>query len=923
MKKLLSLLLLLGLLLSLCPAALAEGETDEPAAEGLIPISTRAELEAIAKEPLGSYYLTADIDLSGGEWTPVSEFGGTLDGRGHTIRGLTIECDPEKTDGSGFGLFSALAGQSDGITVLKTAVVENLTLSEVSITGCFSGPVGALCGRASLARVENCRVTGSIDLTTDEGGPSVGGLIGDSGAVELIDCVNEATVFTDFFGSDYQYSRRSCAGGLVGEGDGTFTRCRNVGAVTGVTAGGILGNGWGGAHFRYCVNAGAVSARSGLPETYSYYATPFAGGIAGYADGDILNCANYGQIVSVLSANQGSGSGELGAGGIVGRYTALREVGIARCANSGTVQAASAAPKKMALAGGIAAWCGIDDFHGESKSRAIEDCLNAGKVQAAAKSAVSMSACAGGIVGYAFVNGAHTLELLRCCDLEASLAATLDPGEGVYYQSSHAYAGGICGRRVGNYPEEVPVRNSFVLTDAITALAVGFSGVNDNSVSQESCEIGGGEGTANVVWKDCGATTADAQMRVDAGSFPAKELYTERGWNLDTVWTMQNSGRPTLRWLTQEADEWRTEWEAAPRTAAYAGYTVRLDGDLFSGSSLLYNKDLAMLSGALSGAAEGAELDGKEITALYRELGFPERSILLGNYGPDDYMYRFSFAHKRILVNGQSENLLVITLCGTQTFLETIGDAFTLANSRFLDQTAYDLIYAFEDVVTEALNEYFLNELRDELDGRRLKILVTGHSLGGAGANLVAAYLTDKYRGEWWGTYLRGPQDIFAYTFGAIDAIRTESPVEAGFENIHNIYNYYDTFGPNAERTLGWFLNAAGHNKYGKFGHIDEFRYSYAPDHNDSMKDHYNHRIVNYIEAVSADRVNPCRVTLPELRGDVDGDGVIALADARAIFSIAAAQLSGPAELAASDLNGDGKVNNKDAILCFRRATGK
>ena len=32
MKKLLSLLLLLGLLLSLCPAALAECETDEPAA---------------------------------------------------------------------------------------------------------------------------------------------------------------------------------------------------------------------------------------------------------------------------------------------------------------------------------------------------------------------------------------------------------------------------------------------------------------------------------------------------------------------------------------------------------------------------------------------------------------------------------------------------------------------------------------------------------------------------------------------------------------------------------------------------------------------------------------------------------------------------------------------------------------------------
>ena len=918
MKKLMSLLLLAALLLSLCPAALAaEGNVlPDPAllGPGAKPISTRAELEAIAEDPAGDYYLAADIDLGGAEWTPIGGFSGTLDGCGHTIRGLTIECDPEKTDGSGFGLFSVLAGESNGLTVLKTAVVEDLTLSEVSITGCFSGPVGALCGKASYARIENCRVTGSIDLTTDEGGPSVGGLIGDSGAVELIDCVNEATVYTDFFGTDYWYSRRSHVGGLVGEGNGTFTRCRNYGAVTGVTAGGIVGDGWGGANFHYCVNEGEISARSGLPETYSYYATPYAGGIAGDADGDILDCANYGQVLSVLSANQGRSSGELGAGGIVGNYSASREVGIARCANFGTVQAASAAENKMALAGGIAAWCGIDDFHGESKSRAIEDCLNAGKVQAAAKSAVSMSACAGGIVGYAFVNGAHTLELLRCCDLGTILAVTLDPGEGVSYQSSHAYAGGICGRRVGNYPDEVPVRSCFVLTDAITALAVGFSGENGNSVSQESCEIGGGEGTANVVWKGCGATTADAQMRVDAGSFPAKELYTERGWDFDTVWTMQNSGRPTLRWLTQEADEWRTEWEAAPRTATYAGYPIRLDGEMFRGSSFAYNKDLAMLSVALSGEAEGAKLDGAEITALYRELGFPAQSILLGNYGPDDYMYRFSFAHKRILVNGQSENLLVITLCGTQTFLETIGDAFTLANSRFLDQTAYDLIYAFEDVVTEALDEYFHQELWDELDGRRLKILVTGHSLGGAGANLVAAWLTDRLYGDWWGTYLRGPQDIYAYTFGAIDAIRTEAPVEAGYENIHNIYNYYDTFGPNAERTLGWFLNAAGHNKYGKFGHIDEFRYSYAPNHDDSMMDHYNHRITNYAEAVYRDRVSPC------LRpGDLNGDGWINAADARLHFGLLTGgqtTLNGES----LDMNGDGKVDNRDAMLLYRRA---
>ena len=57
-------------------------------------ISDVARLKAIAKDLNGSYDLTQNITLSDDEWTPIGTsdrpFTGTLDGGGHTIKGLTV-----------------------------------------------------------------------------------------------------------------------------------------------------------------------------------------------------------------------------------------------------------------------------------------------------------------------------------------------------------------------------------------------------------------------------------------------------------------------------------------------------------------------------------------------------------------------------------------------------------------------------------------------------------------------------------------------------------------------------------------------------------------------------------------------------------------------------------------------------------------
>ena len=57
-------------------------------------ISDEAGLKAIANDLNGSYVLKNDITLSDAEWTPIGTsdhpFTGTLDGGGHTIKGLTV-----------------------------------------------------------------------------------------------------------------------------------------------------------------------------------------------------------------------------------------------------------------------------------------------------------------------------------------------------------------------------------------------------------------------------------------------------------------------------------------------------------------------------------------------------------------------------------------------------------------------------------------------------------------------------------------------------------------------------------------------------------------------------------------------------------------------------------------------------------------
>ena len=241
-KRLLALLLVLTMVFSLMPAALAADTVDvaalpEYAADADIStgtaykISTEESLRAFAAavkadDGNGTYahagvtlYLAGDIALTG-TWTPVGStatyvgdfFAGTFDGCGHTISGLNVQGSKVNQ-----GLFAAI----------NKATIRNLNVSGTVSCG-TKNYVGGIVGKVQAGTIENCSFSGSV--TGGYTGGIAGGL--NSNNVTIIGCVNAADV------------TGTTAGGILGYWKTTaaIQNCYNTGSVTGsAKAGGIVG----------------------------------------------------------------------------------------------------------------------------------------------------------------------------------------------------------------------------------------------------------------------------------------------------------------------------------------------------------------------------------------------------------------------------------------------------------------------------------------------------------------------------------------------------------------------------------------------------------------------------------------------------------------------------------------------------------
>ena len=253
---------------------LQEAET----ASDVIEIDTAEKLAAINNDLSGRYALTADIDLAGVEWTPIgafvpgggeegevpdltAAFTGTFDGRGHTIRNLTVN----RPEAWAVGLFGCIADTEIGNFTLENAAADGMmmtadvvgyayrsTVSDVKlvkgrVTAHYAemgaeGMYGGIAGAGLGSLITGCDAQADIVIPD---GTANAGLVG--GGLEMTSVVNCTATGSVTAGS-------SCygIGGISGCGfaaeqftgltarDVTITvgeNCRWIGGITGYAGG--------------------------------------------------------------------------------------------------------------------------------------------------------------------------------------------------------------------------------------------------------------------------------------------------------------------------------------------------------------------------------------------------------------------------------------------------------------------------------------------------------------------------------------------------------------------------------------------------------------------------------------------------------------------------------------------------------------
>ena len=169
--------------------------------------------------------LTADIDLTGKNWTPIgtsfsNKYTGTFDGGGHTIKGLTVT-----TNDQFVGLFGSIG---------YAGTVKNVMMEDVQITSNrSSGFAGGVAGYSD-GTIENCSVSGSVSGTV-----YVGGVVGAQIDGSITGCSSSATV-----------KGTVDVGGVAGQtnSSATLTACYATGNVTleiapkkNIAGGGLVG----------------------------------------------------------------------------------------------------------------------------------------------------------------------------------------------------------------------------------------------------------------------------------------------------------------------------------------------------------------------------------------------------------------------------------------------------------------------------------------------------------------------------------------------------------------------------------------------------------------------------------------------------------------------------------------------------------
>ena len=245
---------------------------------------------ATAGYPAAFYKLTGNIDLSGGDWSPIgttdNNFKGSINGNGMKVTHLQIGVSGTPTSILNAGLFA----------YVTDAIILNLNVETDGIYASGVSNTGILVASATGTIISNCNVTGVISTTHTATG-SVGGLIGRSFGSKIVNCMADVSLT-----ANASAGTLNC-GGIAGNlSTGTFQTTANVNSYiynsysktsvysittnTTIYAGGIVGNLAGGNIYNsYTSTSVKGECTSGVTNVY-------VGGIIGVGTAglDVKNC---------------------------------------------------------------------------------------------------------------------------------------------------------------------------------------------------------------------------------------------------------------------------------------------------------------------------------------------------------------------------------------------------------------------------------------------------------------------------------------------------------------------------------------------------------------------------------------------------------------------------------------------------------
>ena len=306
---------------------------------------------------------------------------------------------------------------------------------------------------------------------------------------------------------------------------------------------------------------------------------------------------------------------------------------------------------------------------------------------------------------------------------------------------------------------------------------------------------------------------------------------------------------------------------------------VKWDGSLFSTSSFSStpNYQLAFVAASLNAAADGT---GSRLPKAYEKLGFEDityynylesngfKAETAGEYGRNEHC--FSIAMRKMRINGEEQLVIAVVLRGTASDSpqEIQGDMNAKADKIIRvdgkSVKVFDYFLNFADKAKGKLDEKLeSNYAKNFVKEKKYKILISGHSLGGAAANLLAVRLG-------------AANNIYAYSFGALNTIGYKENDEdilqqiPSFSNIHNFFNYYDTYGPHGDGAaladfgrfivMPWMREGEGDGikpAYGSFTYEYKFGITTLFKENDYKKvfrsgdtRHKNHVMPCYIDLI-------------------------------------------------------------------------